>query len=147
MNKVKVNANEVGAVVIPSKNPEYGYIRLTQDFTDFSDGWARPANKSTLLKGAVEDLKNLAFSNGQLLDGQIVITESMEPSNAEDHSQDIKMAGETGVQCSVEGAPIYRTSVYTLDMEATDSIIKHDNGDAIKAAQAEAKAKESAQLD
>lgn len=147
MEKVTVNANEAGAVVIPSKNPEFGYIRLTQDATDFSGGWARPVNKSTLLKGAIEDLKNLNFSKGQLLDGQIVVTESFEPSNPEDHAQDVKMAGETGVACSVEGASIYRTSVYTTDMKLSDNLIAHDNGDAIKAAQAEAKAKEEAKLD
>lgn len=147
MNKVKVNANEAGAVVIPSKNPEFGYIRLTQDATDFSGGWARPVNKSTLLKGAIEDLKNLNFSKGQLLDGQIVVTESMEPSNAEDLAQDRKEAGDSGVVCSVAGEPIYRTSVYSTDMSLTDTLLAHDNSDAIKEAQAEAKAKETASLD
>ena len=137
MSKVTVTANAAGAVVIPSKNPEFGYVRLEQVSNNIDDeGWVRKATKSALIKGAVADLKGLGFNAGMQLDGQIVVSESTTPSNPNDLEQDKKMAGQTGVPCTIEGNSIYRTARYTKDMEALDSLIKHDNVDAIKAAQA-----------
>jgi hypothetical protein len=147
MNKdVVVTANESGAVVIPSKNPEFGYVRLeTKSVTIDANGWARKSSRSALIKGAVADLKEMGLTQGQKLPGQIVIVESHEPTNPEDLEQDMKVAGDSGVPCTKDGQPIYRTSLYTTDMEATDTLIAHDNGDAIREAQAKL-AKESSDL-
>ena len=108
----------------------------------------RPVVKSALLKGKVADLKTLGYTKGKALAGQIVVTESTTPSNADNLEQDLKVAGESGVVCSIGGANIYRTARFTTDMEAQDALLSHDNKDAIKSAQAELdKANETANLD
>lgn len=143
--KPTVQANEAGLVVVPSNNnPEFGYIRVSQSTSIFdSNGWLRPVTKSALIKGATKDLQALGFVAGQEVSGQIVVKESFEPTNADNPSQDLKIAGDTGIACSKDGQNIYRTSVYTTDMEATDSLIAHDNGDAIRAKQAESASTEA----
>ena len=149
MKKVTVKANDAGLVVVPSNNnPEFGYIRLEQKDNVMADGWLRPVVKSTILKGAVADLKELGFTPNMTLDGKIQIIESATPTNPNNLAQDAKVAGESKVPCTIEGEQIYRTSIYTLDMEAVDTLVAHDNKEAITLAQAElAKAKETANLD
>ena len=153
MNKsVKVSANEAGQVVNISKNnPEYGYIRVSQTKTVFENGWARPRNLSALISGKTSDLKGLGFFAGQELRGVINVIESMEPFNEENPEKDLKVAGATGITCTLGGAPIYRKTFFTSDESVQDVLISHDNGDAVKAAyealkEAEEK-EESADLD
>ena len=51
--KVTVSANEAGQVVVASKNnPEFGYVRLTQDASKIVGGWLRPKTLSTLISGS-----------------------------------------------------------------------------------------------
>ena len=149
MNKVQVTADEAGAVVRVSKNPEFGVIRVEETSVSHgADGWARKTTKSALIKGTVSDLKEFGYSNGQKISGQVVIVESLEPTNPSNLEQDAKIAGDSGVPCTLGGAQIYRTGLYTTNPEATDTLIAHDNSEAIKSAQAElAGANESANLD
>ena len=145
---VKVTANAEGKVVVPSSNPEFGYIRLEQKATVIdANGWARPSNKSALIKGKVVDLAQMGLTKGMKLPGKLVVTESHEPTNEDNLQQDMKIAGDSGVPCTLGGAPIYRTTSYTTDEAAVDTFIKHDNGDAIREAQAEAANADSAGLD
>lgn len=145
---VKVTAKN-GAVVVPSANPEFGYIRVESKSVSIdANGWARKTSKSALIKGAVADLKEMNLTEGMSLPGQIVVVESHEPTNPNNLDQDMKIAGDSKIPCTVDGQPIYRTSLYTTNEDATDSLIAHDNGDAIKAAQAELATQEaSAGLD
>jgi hypothetical protein len=132
--KVKVAVNEDGLVVVPSaNNPEFGYVRLTQDVSKIIGGWLRPKTLSTLISGAVADLTAMGYSAGQELDGKIYAVESFEPTNPDNLKQDIKMAGDSGIACSVAGRPIYRKTYFTEDLSTVDTLIAHDNGDAIKA--------------
>jgi hypothetical protein len=143
--KVKVTANESGQVVVPStNNPEFGYVRLTQDVSKIVGGWLRPKTLSTLISGAVADLTAMNYFAGQELDGKIYAVESLEPTNPDNVQQDIKMAGDSGIACSVGGRPIYRKTYYTDDLSAQDTLIAHDNGEEIKAFYAQ---KESASND
>ena len=48
----------------------------------------------------------------------------------------MKVAGETGIVCTFGGLPIYRRTKYSLDGLATDSLIKHDNVEELRAAYA-----------
>ena len=132
--KVKVSANEAGLVVVASSNnPEFGYVRLTQDVSKIIGGWLRPKTLSTLISGAVVDLTAMNYTAGMELDGKIYAVESFEPTNPDNLQQDIKQAGDSGIACSVGGRPIYRKTYYTDDLSVTDTLIAHDNGDAIKA--------------
>lgn len=127
--KVKVIADANGVVINQSqKNPEFGYVRLEQVRTVIDDnGFLRRKAVSTLIQGEVAVLQASGFYAGQELPGNIVIKESMEPFSKKSPERDHKIAGETGILCTVEGAPIFRKTVYTTASNAEDVTIKHDN--------------------
>ena len=139
--KVKVTANDKGQVIVPSQNnPEYGYIRVEQTRMEVdNNGFARKKTLSALISGEIEDLKGFGWSNGQLVDGQIVVKEQLEPFSTKNPERDYKYAGETGIVCCQDAQPIYSKIFFTFDMEASDKKEAHTNGDEIKAAYAEAK--------
>ena len=135
-NSVTVILSKKGLLVNPSSNPEFGFIQLKQSAMSVdANGWVRPVNKYALLKGSVADLNALSYSAGKTLAGTIQVVESHEPTNSENLEQDKKIAGDTGIACTLAGRPIYRTSVYKMDADAIDVLIAHDNSDAIKSAQ------------
>lgn len=138
MHKVTVTASESGSVInVSENNPDYGYIRVEQKKATFDkNGWARVRMVSALIPGTTEDLKALGWTAGMQLEGTIYATEQLEPFNAEDPEKDYKIAGDTGIVCCLDGQPIYRRSFYSSDPSKTDTLISHNNGDAIKEAYA-----------
>lgn len=141
--KVIVVADSEGNVVrVSSNNPEYGNIRVTQErFMMDDSGFLRPRTISALIAGKVEDLHRLNVSAGQEIDGRITQRHSLTPFNPKDPERDLKIAGETGVTCTLEGQPIYMKSFFQFDPRAEDGArIEHDNGSQIKAKYAEMKA-------
>jgi len=135
-NKVKVTAVNGNVVIPSSNNPKYGYVRVESVEMQLENGWVRQSKRSALLRGEVDVLSQLGFSEGQTLPGKIVLKETTTPLNANDLTQGIKQAGETGVACKVGDQPIYREAFYTTNMDATDVLLAHTNGEEIKAAQA-----------
>lgn len=138
-SKVKVVADATsGAVVVQSQNnPEYGYVRLEQVRTLVDDnGFLKRKVISTLLQGEMGVLVASGFYNGQELPGSICIVESLEPFNKRNPERDLKIAGETGIVCTVDGNPIYRKTLYSVSSNAGDTLIKHDNVDELRAAYA-----------
>lgn len=132
--KVKVAVNEDGLVVVPSKNnPEFGYVRLTQDVSKIVGGFLRRKELSTLVSGTIEDLTDQGYTAGMELDGKIFAVESLEPTNPDNVQQDIKMAGDSGIKCTLGGQPIYRKTYFTEDITVADTLLAHDNGEQIKA--------------
>jgi hypothetical protein len=129
-SKVKVVADAAtNAVIVTStNNSEYGYVRLEQSRTVIDDnGFLRIKPVSTLIHGTVTELKAAGFYAGQELPGNLIIKESLEPFNAKNPERDLKIAGDTGIICSVEGQPIYRKTIYSAASNAEDTLIKHDN--------------------
>ena len=145
--KVKVTADEAGNVIIKSaNNPEYGHIRVEQTRMVIDDnGFARKRKLSALIPGTVEDLKGFGWSNGDEVEGKIVIKESLTPFNKKDPERDYKIAGSSGIVClgvnedSGEVTPIYRKHLFSFGTKAEDTLVEHVNGDEIQAAYAEAK--------
>jgi len=135
--KVVADATSKAVVNVSENNPTYGYIRLEQTRVMIDDnGFVKPKTISTLLQGEVENLQSLNFYDGQEIPGTICIKEAMTPFNAKTPERDLKIAGETGIICSVGGAPIYRKTVYSASANAEDVLIKHDNVDQLRAAYA-----------
>jgi len=132
-SKVKVTANEAGAVVNVSKNnPEYGHIRFEQSKIVFSrNGWVKKKKLSALIAGTVEELKELELFNGQELEGNIVIIEQLEPFSDHEPERHYKIAGETGIVCCVDGQPIYRKCFYDQTGQESDKFEQHTNVDDI----------------
>lgn len=138
-SKVKVVGDSTtGAVVnLSDNNPVYGYIRLEQTRVMIDDnGFVKPRTISTLLQGEVETLESLNYFAGQELPGTIAIKESLEPFNKKNPERDLKIAGETGIVCTLKGAPIFRKTVYSTVSNTEDVLIKHDNVDELRAAYA-----------
>lgn len=126
-NPVVVTANDQGQVVIPSSNPEFGYIRVEQVTTSFNGGWMRKEKRSAIIRGKFEDLESLNFKAGQPLPGKIQVIESLTPTNANDSQQDLKVNPQNGEMLVVDGAPIYRTANYVQDVNAADVLLQHTN--------------------
>lgn len=137
-SKVKITADEAGNVIVKSKNnPEWGYIRVEQTrFTVDDDGIARDVTMSALIPGKIESLAKWNATEGKEISGKIIYKESLTGFRKVDADKDLKVAGFSGVVCTLNGSPIYRKNFYTLDENAQDVAIAHDNGDEISQAYA-----------
>jgi hypothetical protein len=136
-SKVIILADEAtGAVVnVSVNNPEYGYVRVQQVRTMIDDnGFLRRKPVSALIPGTLAELKDSGFFQGQQLDGKIVVEESLEPFNEKTPERDLKVAGETGIVCTLGGQPIYRRTKMSFDANVSDTLIKHDNTEELRAA-------------
>jgi len=135
-SKVKILADDTNTVLHQSKvNPDYGYIRLTQERNVIDEtGFFRIQHLSTLMHGLMDDLQIMNFTANQEMPGQIVIQESLLPFNKKDPSRDYKVAGNTGIMCTVNGKPIYRRTLYTVKPNAEDVTVQHDNKEEIQLA-------------
>lgn len=140
-NKVVVS---IGPTQSPN-NPEWGYVQLAQDKSSIEGNFLRKRRATCIINGPLEDLK-AQFTAGMELEGQIVATDSMEPVNPDNLEQGVKMAGDSGIACTLGGKPIYRSTEYTTDLSAVDTKIDHDNGDTISAFYAKQREEEQAKL-
>lgn len=138
MGKVLVTADKNGNVIgVSENNPEYGYVRVEQTGSFINDqGWLRISRRSALIKGLVKDLVETGFSEGQELEGKIVVVESLTPFNPENPDRDLKIAGDSGVICRMDDQPIYRQSFYTTNPNNQDQLIMHTNAEEIREVQA-----------
>ena len=136
--KVVVIADETtGAVVnVSENNPEWGYVRVKQTriLADEKSGFLRAKTVTALMPGLVEDLKAAEFYAGQTLTGKIVIEESLTPFNKKNPEKDLKIAGKTGIVCTVGGQPIYRRTKFSFNTQAEDTYQQHDNVEELRAA-------------
>ena len=137
-SKVKVVADDTNTVLHQSRaNPEYGYIRLVQERNVIDEsGFFRIKQVSTLLHGKMDDLQMMNFTVDQEMPGQIIVQESMDPFNKKDPTRDYKIAGETGIMCTVKNQPIYRRTIYSTKPNVEDVTIQHDNKEELQAAYA-----------
>ena len=135
-NKVNIVADDMGNIIRQSSNnAEFGHIRLEQQRDVFGNtDWVKSSNRSTLLHGKMDDLQNLQLNANTPLTGKIIVKESLTPFSNNDPDRDLKIAGETGIICAVDGEPIYRKTFFVADVTAEDVLIAHTNGDAIREA-------------
>lgn len=135
-SKVVVVADATtNSVINLSNNPEFGYIRVEQAVNQYDDnGFLRRKKLSAIISAPIQDLKDAGYYAGQLLDGKIIVQESLEPFNSKTPERDLKVAGSTGIVCRVEGAPVYRRTLYTEKENVKDTFIAHDNVEELRAA-------------
>ena len=146
-SKVFVQADDTNAVInVSENNPDYGYVRIQQTRTMIDDnGFVRRKSITALMPGAIEDLQAMNLYGGQALDGKIIIEESLNPFNKKSPERDLKIAGETGIVCSLGGLPIYRRTKFTFNENLSDLTVEHDNINELKAAYAAQVSKETVQ--
>ena len=126
-----------GMVICQSSNPEFGYVKVQQLKTLIdNDGFLKSKMVSALIVGTIGDLKLADFKAGQKLDGKIVIVESLTPFNKKSPDRDLKIAGDTGIVCTLEGQPIYRKTKFSFNVNAEDTFVMHDNVDELRLAYA-----------
>jgi len=125
-----------GAIInVSSKNSDYGYVKLQQVRVLIDDnGFLRRQTVSALIQAPIDILLEMNYTPHQILDGKIVIKESLTPFNKKNPGRDLKIAGKTGIICSFEGQPIYRKTVYNISGNATDITVQHDNVDELREA-------------
>lgn len=133
--KVIVKGDTLGNVIIPTANPEYGYVRVQQirRIID-STGFAKRQPVSALIQGTIETLKDFDYKLNQELEGTIIFREQLTPFNKKDPAKNYKYAGNTKVICKVGDLPIYRKSFYVDDPESKDVLVEHTNKEEIRAA-------------
>jgi len=147
-NFVEIVANPAtqASIRVSPNNPEYGVILVAQKrvsiqsnpFNVKSIGWVKPNKLTALIKGTVEELKDIIAANpSKKIPGKIVILESLEPFRENEPERDYKRAGANGPVCCVDGQPIYRITYFTEDLNAQDITISHNNSEEIRAINAE----------
>ena len=134
MSKVKVTTcrNESSELIgISPNNSDYGFIRVesAEAAQIGAGGWINTNRRTTLIKGKINDLTQWVKANnikiGTELPGKIVINEQAGVPFYE--GQEPKRAGKDGEVLHVDGQPIFRQTEFTLDMTASDKLIKHHN--------------------
>tara|TARA_B110000914_G_C15497384_1_gene464013 strand:+ start:991 stop:1611 length:621 start_codon:yes stop_codon:yes gene_type:complete len=133
-NKVQIVPDELGNVIRMSNNPEFGYVRLSQDSHKVTNGFVKKIPLTTLLHGELESLRSMDIQNKTELSGKIVVKEQLIPFSTDNSDRDYKIAGNTGIICCVHGEPIYRKTFFTEDVTAENILLDHTNGDAIRSA-------------
>lgn len=131
---VKVAADDLGNVISMSQNPEFGYVRLTQNVSALVNGWVKTQKRSVLIAGKIEDLQLLNLKANQELPGKIVVKEQLVPFDTKNAEREIKKAGDSEVICRVDDQPIYRKTFYVTDENEQDVLIQHNNTDEIREA-------------
>jgi len=130
---VVVTADEAGIVITQSrKNPEWGFVRLEQIKEVYENGFYRARPVSALIHGKIAELKEGGFEKDEILNGNILVTESLTPFNEDNPDRDIKISGKNGIPCTFDGHYIYSKTEFTQKMNQVDTFIQHDNGEAIK---------------
>lgn len=133
-NTVQIIPDELGNVIRMSNNPEWGFVRLSQNSFQVNKGFLKAIPLSTLFHGKLDDLRDMGVQNKTELPGKIIVVEQLTPFDTEDPDRDYKMAGKTGIICCVHGEPIYRKTFYTEDVTEQNTLLTHTNGDAIREA-------------
>jgi len=137
--KVVADATTGAVVKISDNNPDFASVRVEQTrMVIGNNNFIERKNVSALLQGSTVDLQLMGFYAGQELPGTIVIEESLTPFNKKSPERDLKIAGDTGIVCTVNGQPIYRRAVYSSASNAQDTLIKHDNVEQLRSAYAQA---------
>jgi hypothetical protein len=139
MSKVKVVPFLNGQLTNASKsNPEKVFFRVESVETTINNGQINSTKRTATVQGTKAQVAEMGIYAGMELAGKIVVTESLTPFY---EGQEPKLAGATGVVCTLDGAPIYRNSTFESDMSKVDTLIAHNNNAEIKSAQEALKAK------
>lgn len=131
---VKVTADKNGNVftkgTVGKDGKQYGYIRVESVKHVNNGGFLKPVVVSALVPMSEADFNKAPFAAGTELGGKIRIVESLTQAPG----AKAKLAGDSQIPCTVGGKQIYRKTEWTMDLSAQDTLIAHDNSEAIKAA-------------
>lgn len=135
---VKVATHPVtGSVITKNENkPEFGTIRVDQEFVSMEKGFVNISKRSAFLAGKYEGLQALGLSEGETLPGQIIRKESFTPMF---EGQSAKINPSTNEKVLINGKETYFQDEYTEDASAKDVLLKSTSvNTAVSASKAEA---------
>jgi hypothetical protein len=116
---------ETKNLISPTKNPEYGNIRIDSTFNEITAYGIRKVTRVAFLTNKMEDLVELvkAFNlkDGSILSGKIIRTTSYEPLFPGQSPKTNPTTGE--IVLDHTGRPTYFKDSYTEDMNAQDVFI------------------------
>jgi hypothetical protein len=122
-----------GVINVSENNPEWGYVKVQQTVIVVDKSIATRRVRTALINAQLIDLELMDFHAGQQLDGRIVVEESLIPFNKTNPNRDLKVAGSTGIPCTINGQNIYRRTYFTTKESAKDVEIAHDNVEELRA--------------
>lgn len=126
---VKVTANPANGQVftrnesLGKDGKVYGYIRVESSKRIENGGFLVTKTVSALVPMSEENFIKDPLQDGQELGGKIIIIESLEQKPG----YQPKLAGANGTPCTLDGRQIYRATKWTMDANAEDVLIKHNN--------------------
>ena len=134
-SKVTVVADSAtdGVIHLSDNNPDWGYVKVQQTTIVVDKSIAMRKVRTALINAELIDLELMGFYPGQELDGKIVVEESLTPFNKANPNRDLKVAGATGIPCTLNGQPIYRRTYFTTKENVKDVEIAHDNVEQLRA--------------
>ncbi len=140
--------NKEGAKVTPYKNnPKFGYVHLSEESKEFSNGWLRVKKRDCLIRG--ESAMLIQWTNSiTSLPGKIAVFECLESAIPDKYKKQLddslpheeaiksfikKTSVDNGsIPMTVNGERILRFSDYDETGAVVDVKVEHDNGDQIK---------------
>jgi len=119
-SSVKVKAHPVtGNVITPSKNPEWGTIRVDSSTQSMENGILNVSNRTAFIRGKLVQLEALGLKAEQILPGKIVKQESFTPFY---EGQQPKINPTTNAVVLKDGKPLFLNYVYTSDLNAATDV-------------------------
>src|SRR3990167_4303499 len=119
MSKVIVKGGKDGNFLFHKEGSEYSSIRVEETEVRLNKNGFEVAPLSAFIK-----TKNPSrFSAGQLINGKIIIVETLTPQF---EGQEPKTAGADGDVIKHMGQPVYRGTILSGDLNAQDVLLKSD---------------------
>jgi len=114
----------------------FGFIGLYQTRTVYQEGVQYDNEVWCIQRGKVDSLERM-YTVGQVLEGHIVIKDTMTPPNEDDFEQDLKFISaecrEAVQPCTIGGKKIYQKKYWDITGETKDTTIAHDNDKELRA--------------
>lgn len=140
-NQVRVTANPTTGNVFNSTGisekdgKEYGYYRVESNSIDRSGPVDRIVKLSALKATSKEVFDAMPLSNGEMIDGKIIVIETTTKNPFRDKQEPKRMVNQDGSLGGVllfNGLPIYRETFFTEDLSAVSTFIKHNGVSAVE---------------
>ncbi len=141
MKTVNVTANEAGQIFFPNAKPGkdgqiYGYVRIQSEEVDLENAIGRLVTKSMLKQFSAKAANTLKA--GQEFPGQLIHKDTLEPQYEGHNPLQVPVRNADGsIKLDAEknpvlrnvtsnGMPVYRTTSFTKNQEASDSKLVYD---------------------
>ena len=115
-------------------NKYFAMVSQTIEILD-ANGKSRTLVRTAIIADDLADIiKECKPNEAGIVQGKIVIIESLKPIISKNKQVGLKIAGHSGIPCTYKGRSIYMQFKLKSDVNAKDIRIQHDNRDEISKA-------------